>query len=215
MVASNKVRRRRRKGKRKRKYGGKLKRGKRRKLAVRRRHKRAPRRHKKVKSGPKSFRTLSVMPPKLGFNAQIAWRHNQMMSSATMDAYRSGFRCMWKYNAPNMTRWKIGKPDSFNKKNQHGGVMWSLPSECKGMTGLRAGIILKECAKYVSISKLNQVRKSLSYAFFLTTGIGKSNWPQVKSVHEQVTSINWPRDEIDANWEHGSCHYETLSIPKH
>ena len=122
MVASNKVRRRK-PGKRRPRIAKKIKKAKRRRKVVRKHRKRAPRRRK---PGPKSFRELSVKPPKLGYNATLAWMHNQTLSGSALNAYRAGYKTMWDFCEEDMLRWKMKKIGDFDKKNQHGGQLWAL-----------------------------------------------------------------------------------------
>ena len=63
------------------------------------------------------------------------------------------------------------------------------------MTDKRAGTIMMKLANHVTISQLNQVRKSMSYSYFLRTGKTKSNWGRVNSVYKKVTHPDWPRPD--------------------
>ena len=97
-----------------------------------------------------------------------------------MKAYRAGYNTMWKYARAYMKRKGFKEPGEFRKDNQHGGKLWASRKECQ-MTNTSAGEIIERVyeSKEVSKRQLAQVRHSLSYSFYLQTGEGGSNWPEV------------------------------------
>ena len=79
-----------------------------------------------------------------------------------------------------MARKGIPKPGEFDPNNVHGGKLWGSRKECR-LTDLMAGNIFErvyESGK-VGVDQLKQVRHSLSYAYYLTTGIQGENYPEV------------------------------------
>ena len=105
-----------------------------------------------------------------------------------MNAYRAGYNTMWKYAGPYMRRKGFKQPGEFRKDNQHGGRLWASRKECQ-MTNRAAGEILERVYESGKVSErqLNQVRHSLSYSYYLKTGEGGSNWPEVGA---QMRSFN-------------------------
>ena len=99
-----------------------------------------------------------------------------------MKAYRAGYNTMWKYAGPYMKRKGFKRPGEFREDNQHGGKLWASRKECQ-MTDKSAGEIIEKVyeSKKVTIAQLMQVRHSLSYAYYLKTGTGGDNWPEVKA----------------------------------
>ena len=89
---------------------------------------------------------------------------------------------MWKHASRYMKRKGIPKPGEFDPRNIHGGQLWGTRRECK-VTDKMAGEIIErvyESGK-VGLDQLKQVRHSLSYAYYLTTGIGGKNYPEVNA----------------------------------
>ena len=99
-----------------------------------------------------------------------------------MDAYRAGYNKMWDCAAPYMRRKGFKRPGEFRTDNQHGGNLWATRKECQ-MTDRTAGEIIEKVylSRKATESQLKQVRHSLSYSYYLQTGIGGDNWPEVKS----------------------------------
>ena len=99
-----------------------------------------------------------------------------------MNAVRTGFNTMWKHAGPYMTRKHIKRPGEFRHDNQHGGKLWANRKECQ-MTDRIAGEIFEKCyeCKKIGVAQLKQVRHSLSYSYYLKTGIVEDNWPEVKA----------------------------------
>ena len=75
-----------------------------------------------------------------------------------------------------------GIPTTFRRGNIHGGKLWANRNECK-MTDKTAGAIIEKVylSKKATISMLRQVRHTLSYSYYLKTGISEDNWPEVSS----------------------------------
>ena len=99
-----------------------------------------------------------------------------------MKAVRTGFNTMWRCAGPYMNRKNIKRAGEFRHDNQHGGRLWASRRECQ-MTDRIAGEIFEKCydCKKISVDQLKQVRHSLSYSYYLKTGIVKDNWPEVKA----------------------------------
>ena len=137
-----------------------------------------------VKSyGPKSYASLAQVPRGAGLRTRMAVRKNQMMGVSTMQQYRAGFKLMWRKARKYMKRIKIKEPGQYEKTNAHKGKMWALPRECS-LTGLQAATVIDTCyrTKQCSKDQLRTIRKSLSYAHFLTTGESEENYPEVVNV---------------------------------
>ena len=89
---------------------------------------------------------------------------------------------MWAHAGPYMARKGIKRPGQFNPTNVHGGRLWASRKECN-LTDKMAGEILErvyESGK-VCLDQLKQVRHSMSYAWYLTTGESGWNYPEVKA----------------------------------
>ena len=63
------------------------------------------------------------------------------------------------------------------------------------MTDRRAGEIIEKVyeSKKVTIAQLAQVRHSMSYSYYLQTGIGGENWPEVKSQWRSFRLASLPK----------------------
>ena len=95
---------------------------------------------------------------------------------------------MWRLCPKYLTRIGVPKPGSFRKKNQHGGAMWSLPSECN-LTGKQASTIIEKCyEKGTTKDGLKSVRKTMSYAHELTTSIETAQYEEVDEMWRLWTS---------------------------
>ena len=102
------------------------------------------------------------------------------LSAATIRAYRTGYNTMWKHAGAYMARKNLPRSGEFKKDNLHKGMLWASRKECK-LTDKMAGSILErvyESGK-VGLDQLKQVRHSLSYAYYLTTGRRGENYPEV------------------------------------
>ena len=113
-----------------------------------------------------------------------------------MKAYRAGYNTMWKYARAYMTRKKFKKPGEFRRDNQHGGMLWASRKECQ-MTNKAAGEILERVYESGKVSKrqLAQVRHSMSYSYYLKTGEGGSNWPEVGAQWRSFNLATLPKDK--------------------
>ena len=102
------------------------------------------------------------------------------LSDSTANAYRTGFNTMWKHAGAYMARKGIPRAGKFKKSNLHKGRLWASRKECF-LTDKMAGSIIErvyESGK-VGLDQLKQVRHSMSYAYYLTTGIQGENYPEV------------------------------------
>lgn len=98
-----------------------------------------------------------------------------------MQGYRRGFRHIWRVDPKYLQRIGVKRPGKYHEWNQHGGVMWALPCECREMTDARVGTILEKCGESNVITKANlfEIRKMLSFTFQLQGGPRNSNFPCV------------------------------------
>ena len=81
-----------------------------------------------------------------------------------------------------MSRKGLPRAGQFDKRNIHAGLLWGTRKECK-LTDRMAGEIIEKVyeSKKVGLAQLKQVRHSLSYAYYLTTGKGGDNYTEVKA----------------------------------
>ena len=101
---------------------------------------------------------------------------------------------MWKRAGPYMKRKGFKRPGEFNKNNQHGGKLWASRRECT-MTDRVAGEIIEKVyeSNKVTIAQLAQVRHSMSYSYYLRTGEGGGNWPEVKAQWRSFRLADLPK----------------------
>ena len=111
-----------------------------------------------------------------------------------MNAVRTGFNTMWKCAGPYMTRKNIKRSGEFRHDNQHGGKLWASRKECQ-MTDRIAGEIIEKCyeSKKLGVEQLKQVRHSLSYSYYLKTGVVEDNWPEVKAQFKSFDLATLPK----------------------
>ena len=149
---------------------------------------------RKRKRGPPSFREQAKRPRNAGLVQRREFRQNENGSDATMKAYRAGYNTMWKHAGSYMKRKGFKRPGEFRKDNQHGGKLWASRKECK-MTNRTAGEIVEKIyeAKRVTARQLLQVRHSMSYSYYLRTGEGGSNWPEVKAQWRSFKLASLPK----------------------
>jgi hypothetical protein len=106
-----------------------------------------------------------------------------------MKKYRYAYRLLFQVPAVRKYCRKIGlkDPDTYHKRNQHGGVMFALPCEFK-LNDKQAGKILFRAYKThaLTFDQLKVIRKMLSYAYQLKGHGPKTNWPSIASVWETV-----------------------------
>ena len=100
----------------------------------------------KRKRGPKGLKEKASLPRYAGFNTQLQGDKNEMRESSTMKGLRWGFKLMWEHAEAEMEKHKIPRPDTFDKKNHHGGKLWGWPRECN-MTDNKAKRIFYACYK--------------------------------------------------------------------
>ena len=142
------------------------------------------RKPKRRKPGPKSLREKAVHPTRPGRKARKAMRINAFRSNESMKAYRKGYNAAYRVCGKYMKRIGCKEPGKFDQNNVHQGKLWALPVECR-LTGKQAELILEKCYEAgLSEPQLRQVKKSLSYAHFLTTGKPGLNYPEVKTMWE-------------------------------
>ena len=148
------------------------------------------RRHK----GPLSFLEKAKKPPGAGLVTRRELRQNENVSKATREAYRAGYNTMWKYAGPYMKRKGFKRPGEFREDNQHGGKLWASRKECQ-MTDKAAGEIIEKVyeSKLATLEQLKLVRHSLSYAYYLKTGTGGDNWPELKAQWRSFSPKTLPK----------------------
>ena len=89
---------------------------------------------------------------------------------------------MWRLAGGYLKRVKVKEPGSFKKNNGHNGECWGFKKECQ-LTGKQAATTLEKCfLGKATLNQLRTVRKSLSYAYFLTSGRSQDNYAEVKDI---------------------------------
>ena len=93
-----------------------------------------------------------------------------------------------------MTRKGIKRPGGYRADNQHAGRMWASRKECP-ITDQIAGTIIEKVyeSRLVTLEQLKLVRHSLSYAYYLKTGNGGENWPEVKAQWRSFKPTTLPK----------------------
>ena len=141
---------------------------------------------RKSKPGPRSYVEKGKLPRRAGKDTRKQFRLNKMKSLSTMRAYRGGFNLPWRLpsSAKYMRRIGIKPPGQYKADNQHQGKMFALPSECT-LTGNQAETILEKVYQDgATLDQVKLVRKTLSYAYELTTGISGENYPAVVTMYK-------------------------------
>ena len=88
-----------------------------------------------------------------------------------MKKRRQGFNLIWRLNSSYIKKIGWKKKGEYEPDNQHAGKMFALPREVS-LSSLQAGTIMRNCYKAgATKSQLETIRKTLSYAFQLTTGL--------------------------------------------
>ena len=149
---------------------------------------------KKRHRGRVGFIDEAELPKRAGFKAQVQFNNNTKRSKYTMRRYRTHYRLMWTLERRYMLRSVKGlkEPGSYNRKNQHGGVMPALPGEFN-LTNKQAGRLFQKIAKHkkeISYDQLRGVSGCMSYLYSLKYGKSGDNFPLVKEVLEGY----WPTD---------------------
>ena len=145
-----------------------------------------------------------LRPPRTtDLKTAFAWDNNQHKKPATLAKYRYGYGlAMRNEKAGNLLRSKGFKPPKTYKKNQQGGVMFSMPRDIPRDFGDEdAGWVLRYCFKggYTK-SQLEAVSAMLSYAFQLQTGKAKGNYESVTNQwhHQYADDYAPPTKETKA-----------------
>ena len=151
----------------------------------------------KRKRGPKGLQEKASLPRYAGFNTQLQGDKNEMREPSTMKGLRWGFNLMWEHAEAEMEKHNIPRPDTFDKKNHHGGKLWGWPRECN-MTDNKAKRIFYACYKTGNMTEpmLRAVRKTLAYAYELKGGEPLQNWPSIKGVWQTFKLCNLPKSEM-------------------
>ena len=100
-----------------------------------------------------------------------------------MEAFRYGFRLMWRGCPKYLKRIGMGKVGSFDNLNQHGGEMFALPGEFS-LHKEQAAKVLFLCykSKKFTFSQMRTIKKTLAYAYQLKGGIPGKNFSTVPGV---------------------------------
>ena len=142
------------------------------------------------KRGRKGFRYGKKPPRRAGFRTGVAFDKNALKSNYTMQKYRNGFNLLWRLEPKYMSRIGMKKSGKYKKSNQHEGRMFSLPNEVS-LSELQAGKLMRKCYKKgATKSQLNAIRKTLSYAFQLTTG-QDGNYDEVETAWSSFDPRNF------------------------
>ena len=145
----------------------------------------------KKKRGPKKH--VPKMPKNVGRKKRRAFKLTARKSTACRDAYKAGFRLMFRSPVSrHYCKFKLKRlppPDSYDKNNHFKGVMPGLPGDFH-LTGPQAATILQKVSEdeNTSYSQLRSVSKTLSYLHFLMTGKDSENWEEVTEeldLHEE------------------------------
>ena len=126
-----------------------------------------------------------------------------------MEKYRYGFRLWWKGCSKYLNRIGMGKPGSYDKRNQHAGEMFALPSDFS-LTKKQAARVLYEClkSKKFTFSQMRSVKKTLSYAYQLQGGEPGKNFTTIPGVWILVES------QKDLQPQHHFCIPTKIPLPK-
>ena len=135
------------------------------------------------KTGAESYLSKARKPRRIGIAKRIQFRKNIKKSKHTMRRYRVSYKLMHTLAKKYTSGLKnFGPPGSFDERNQHGGVMPSLPGDVH-LTGRQAATILEKCADHeISYEQFRSISGCLSYIYQLVwTGDyhKKMNWPEV------------------------------------
>ena len=143
----------------------------------------------KVARPKQSYVSKAVLPRRCGWENEREFERNQGRSLPAMKKYRYAYRLL--FQTPSVRKYcrQIGlkEPDTYNKRNQHGGVMFALPSEFT-LTDKQAGKIMFKAyrAHTLTFVQLKVIRKMLSYAYQLKGHGPKTNWPSIPGVWDVV-----------------------------
>ena len=137
-------------------------------------------RHTLGKRGPKSYKEKATKQRGAGLVTRRETRKWENASDASLRSVRAGWSVARRLARKYMQR--KGIPTTFRRGNIHGGKLWANRNECK-MTDKTAGAIIEKVylSKKATIFMLRQVRHTLSYSYYLKTGMSEDNWPEVTS----------------------------------
>jgi len=153
-----------------------------------RRYRRKPKPVKK--RGRTAYKDASKLFFKAGLSTQLQKERNDMRGIECMKQLRYGFQLIHREGAADCKRYKIGKPNSFDPLNAHGGVCWAWPKECK-LTNLQARTLFYNIYKKGTLTwhQLVVVRKHFAYAFELSGGTPGQNFKGIKEVWKIVKKV--------------------------
>ena len=142
------------------------------------------------KPGPKSFKSQAKLPRHASLDTKLQKARNDRRSSSSLDQLRYGFVLLWRTVPGLMRRYKIGEVGSFDKHNSHKGKCWGWKKECK-LTNRQAKTLFWEVyeTKTLTPTQFKVVRKALSYAYELTGGKPKTNFPGVYRISELIRAL--------------------------
>ena len=142
----------------------------------------------KRNSSRESFLDKARLPRRAGFLKKVQFRNNTKKSKFTMRRYRTHYRLMFTLEGRFIRRSIKGlrSPDSYDKNNQHGGVMPALPGDFT-LSDRQAGTLFQRIAQRqeeISYDQLRGVSGCLSYLYSLKNGVSGTNFKSVKKVLE-------------------------------
>ena len=131
----------------------------------------------------RSFRARAVLPRRSGWRRQLQFELNGLRRPKTMEAFRYGFRLIWRGCPKYLKRIGMGRPGSYDETNHHGGEMFALPGEFS-LNKDQAAKILFLCYKTgkFTFSQMRTIKKTLAYAYQLNGGIPGKNFSTVPGV---------------------------------
>ena len=116
------------------------------------------------------------------WRTELEWDKNLMRSGETMKIYRYGFRLWWLSCPDYLEEIGIKREGKYKITNQHGGVMFALPTEINLDEEEAAAILYKCIQKRLTKAQLKVVKKTLSYAYQLQGGEPGKNFRTLPGV---------------------------------
>ena len=144
------------------------------------------------KRGPKGYKDKATKQRGAGLITRRETRKWENAPLSTLRSVRQGWRLAWKFAGKYLRYKKV--PTKFRKGNIHGGKLWANRNECK-MTDKLAGEVIERVylSGKATLSQLKKVRHSLSYSYYLMTGVSEENWPEVYCQWESFDIKNLPQ----------------------
>jgi len=151
------------------------------------------------KRGPKSFLELARLPRRAGYKKQVQWMKNKRKSKFTMRRYRTMWNLIYELEGPFINRLckRMTGPNTYDKRNQHGGCMPALPGDFV-LTNLQAGKIFLRVMKHDNISydQLKAVSGMFSYLYKIQhRGTGLKNFPEITSNFGDCREVDYNKSK--------------------